>query len=131
MPTVVTLKCPSQSCKVSKPAVVVENVAVTERRAPCSLVVRTHATTESLWTSSPAQRSIIDSISYPPSDNDLTKVPSRSLTVTSLRFVLVATIQGTKGSRVMLFYGLGRTRQNRRHGRQAQLFSLIHGWPCG
>ena len=80
---------------------------------------------------SPAQRSIIDSISYPPSDNDLTKVPSRSLTVTSLRFVLVATIQGTKGSRVMLFYGLGRTRQNRRHGRQHSYFHSSTGGPAG
>jgi hypothetical protein len=45
--------------------------------------------------------------------------------------VLVATIQGTKGSRVMLFYGLGRTRQNRRHGRQHSYFHSSTGGPAG
>jgi hypothetical protein len=66
--------------------------------APIRAGVRTQATTVSLWTSSPAQRSTTMSIA-PPSRRPTAGAARRSLTSRNLRFVLAATVARSRGSR--------------------------------
>src|ERR1035441_461403 len=56
----------SQSLSLSRSPVVVPKLWVNDSSSPLSSITRTHATTEALWTSSPAQRRMSVSKSYLP-----------------------------------------------------------------
>jgi hypothetical protein len=90
---------------------------------------RTQAVTESLCTSSPAQRATnVSTCSPPPPGRRLVAI-RRSLSQGNLSLVLVATVRGARGSHVRLISGLSAPRERRRRPDDRHSF-IRRGWPA-